>query len=303
MSVLKKALLFFGVILLSTSIWYFFVKTNDFEVVIHIETAPGTVYQNILNWNKNLNADTKRTAITKKQPFHKITNTYKFEDRTLEFDWNIHKINDSVTKVSVGINDPDQSIATRFKKLIGNSTVAKLLDNEFSGFNEVLTNHVDRFDVVVEGEAESPEFYVAYINVSCAQEEKANNMISSSAYINAFLVNNDIKLLSNPFVEITDWSIDGGLINFNFCFPIEKQSDFPIHKEIKYKKVSAKKSVKATFYGNYSFSDNAWFTLYQYIKDNKLTRKESITEVFLNNPHTAGGKDSTWKALIYMEIE
>jgi len=127
-------------------------------------------------------------------------------------------------------------------------------------------------------------------------------MISKSTYINTFLKDHDIKLKSNPFVEITHWNMDTSEIEFNFCFPIEKQISFPYHKEIKYKKVITKKSIKATFIGNYSYTDNAWYALYEYMQKNDIARQKTITEVFLNNPHTSA-KDSEWEAHIYMEIE
>jgi len=76
--------------------------------------------------------------------------------------------------------------------------------------------------------------------------------------------------------------MDTSEIEFNFCFPIEKQISFPYHKEIKYKKVITKKSIKATFIGNYSYTDNAWYALYEYMQKNDIARQKTITEVFLN---------------------
>jgi len=67
------------------------------------------------------------------------------------------KINDSITKVIVGVNSKNQSISTRIKKLTGTSPVKKLLDREFSGFNQVLLNHIKQFAITVDGEAKSPE--------------------------------------------------------------------------------------------------------------------------------------------------
>jgi len=298
----KKIALPIFIILSCISLWYLFLKANDFEVVINVKTAPGTVYQNVLNWNKNLNIDTTRTTIIEKKPFYNIVNTYNFKPYNLEFDWKITKTNDSITNVQIGVNDLNHSTMSRIKKLFGTSPLEAFLNQEFSGFNQVLTQHANGFKVSVDGHDNSPEAYVAYVSISCDQQQKANKMIDNSTYINTFLRNNNIRLRSNPFVEITEWDINNETISFNFCFPIPQQTDFPSHDEIKYKKVAPRKAVKATFYGNYSFTDNAWYTLYQYAKDHNLTRGKTITEVFYDNPHV-GVKDDSWKAEIYMELE
>jgi len=61
-------------------------------------------------------------------PFQHIIHSYNFEAFQLDFDWNMKKINDSITKVIVGVNSKNQSISTRIKKLTGTSPVKKLLD-------------------------------------------------------------------------------------------------------------------------------------------------------------------------------
>ncbi|AXT62746.1 hypothetical protein D1816_21170 [Aquimarina sp. AD10] len=282
--------------------WYLFIKTYDFEVVIQAETSPGTVYHNVLGWNASLNKGNTKTVFSKKKPFENLIHTYDFESYKLEFDWKMHKINDSITKVFIGVNDLDKPIRTRIKKLLGISPIQTLIHQEFTGFNATLLSHLDQFKVVIDGEQKSPESFVAYVNISCNQNAKAVNMINNSTYINTFLKSHNLALKSNPFIEILDWNKNTGELNFNFCFPIEKLDDFPVHSEIKYKKVVAKKSLKATFQGNYSYIDRAWYALCQYTLDKQIKPLKTIIEVYHNNPHT-DVKDVKWTAEVYMEIE
>jgi len=299
----KKIGVVVAILLLPLSLWYLLIKTNDFEVVIKAKTSPGTIYKNVLDWNKGLNKGTTSTNILKKTPFKNIVHSYHFESYNLEMDWHIHRVNDSISSVSIGINDLDNSLKTRVHKLLGTSPLEKLIAQEFSGFNTVLVNHIAQFRVAIDGQEESPEAYVAYVNIACHQDKKADNMIMNSTYINSFLQENGLKVVSNPFLEVVDWNIPTGQVNFNFCFPIEQGKNLPKHEEIQYKKVAAKKALKATFHGNYSYTDEAWFALYQYSQDHQIKRLNTITEIFYENPHTAGIKDIEWEAGIYMEVE
>jgi len=296
---ISLGILFF---IFSFFIWYLFVKPNDFEVVINVKTSPGTVYQNILGWNKGLNKGKTTTVFSAKHPFTNLKHSYTYESYRLGFDWNMKQINDSITKVCVGINDLDRSLVTRLEKLVGISNVEKLIRQELIGFNTELVAHLDQFKVSIDGVEKSPETSVAYVSISCEQNEKAAKMIQNSTYIHTFLKENDLTLLSNPFVEILDWNKSTGQMSFNFCFPIATFDNFPEHKEIRYKKVEAKESLKATFYGNYAYTDNAWYALYQHSLNKKIKPLKTITEVYYNNPHT-DVKDATWAAAIYMQIE
>ena len=303
MSIIKKIAPIFSILILILSLWYFFVKTNDFEVVINAKTSPGTIYKSVLKWNKGLNKSNVSTDVTESEPFSSIIHTYNFEDYALEMDWKMDNLNDSITKVSIGINDLKNSLGSRFKKLLGISPVEELLDQEFSGFNTVLTSHLNDFSVKIDGEETTPASFVAYINITCDQSQKAFNMINNSSYINSFLKKNGFKIISNPFLEILDWDKKTGQLNFNFCFPIQQRNEMPLHESIKYKMVTAKKSLKATFHGNYTYTDEAWYALHEYIQDHQLKTANIITEIFYENPHVAAEKDINWEAAIYMEIE
>jgi len=199
---MKKSGIILLALILVFLIWYLFIKTNDFEVVMNVRTSPGTVYHNVLGWNEGLNKSKTITVIHKKKPFSKLIHTYSFKSYKLEFNWEMNKMNDSVTKVLVGVNDLDRSLMTRVSKLFGNSPTEKLIHQEFSGFNTELLRHLDQFDVNINGKENSPEAFVAYVNISCHQNEKAAGMINNSTYINTFLKANNMTLLSHPFVEI-----------------------------------------------------------------------------------------------------
>ena len=300
---LQKIGTLFFLLLLGGLGWYLVIKPNDFEVVIKAKTSPGTVYKSVLDWNEGLNKSNVATTIRQAIPFNKIVHDYNFESHQLLIDWEIAPINDSITKTTIKINDSENSLKTRIGKLLGDTPLEQLINREFAGFNSVLVNHLAQFSVAIDGQKTTPEAFVAYVNSSCHQDKKADNMIMNSTYINSFLQANNIKVLTHPFLEIVNWEVSTGQVNFNFCFPIEQGTDLPSHEEIKFKKVTAQKAIKATFHGNYTYTDEAWYTLYQYANKKQLKRKPTIREVFYENPHTSGLRDIDWEAAIYMEIE
>lgn len=299
---IKIAMLLLAISLLVLG-WYLFVKANDFEVRIKVKGAPGSIYKNVIDWNKGLNKSNLEAVILEQIPFNKIVNTYNFEDHHLLMNWNIEAINDSISSALISIDELDHPIKTRIAKLLGSSPLEELIEQEFSGFNYVLVNSLDRFSVTVDSQTVAPEAFVAYMNLSCHQDKKAEYMIMNSLFINSFLQEQGWKVTSNPFLEILSWDKITGAINFNFCFPIDETKNMKSHETIKYKKVAARKAVKATFHGNYSFTDEAWYALHQHIEKNNLKPLNTIIEVFHENPHTVAATDINWEASIYMEIE
>lgn len=301
---MRNTIILLLTIILTVAGWYLLIKPNDFDVKINAQTSKGTVYKSIKGWTTSLNkGQTTKTKILEEIPFSKLTNEYIYENHKLQMEWEIKTVNDTLTKVYIGINDLDNSITTRIKKLFGSSPLEKLIEREFSGFNTVLIEHIKQFKVDIIGLDHTKESYIAYINISCKQHKKADNMIMNSTYLNSFLQENDIKVISNPFLEIMTWNKKTGDINFNFCFPINERKDLPTHKEIKYKKVSSMKALKANFYGNYTYTDEAWFMLAETLEKMLLNPKEKIIEIFFENPHTTVLKDIEWKAEVFMEVD
>ena len=300
---MKSKVVQFSIIAIGlAAIWYLFFMKNDYQYVINVKTSTGTCFQSILDWNKTM--ELKKSAsytINNKEEFNTIQQSMTLESYELELEWNIKRKTDSIVTIQLGVKNKTNAAQDRIEKILGTSKLETLLNEEITSFNTGIIKHLDAFKVHINGYEETPEAYVAYINVICTQKEKAAKMIMDSPYINTFLRDNNIKLLSNPFLEINSWNTQLDQLDFNFCFPISKTDSFPDHAEIKYKKVASKKAIKATFNGNYGISDRAWYALRDYAKENKIELKPSITEIFYNNPHH-GEDDMGWKAEAFFEI-
>ena len=221
---------------------------------------------------------------------------------TLEYTWDINSINDSVTNVSVGVKELNNSIYNRLTAPFFSTSFKEVQIKKITDFRDGLNKHAKTFKVTIDGEATSEETFVAYINLKSVLQEKAQTMIRNDAVITGFLQQNNIKIVGKPYVEVLNWNLDNETLDFNYCFPINKNLKLIDNGVVKFKTIPAAKGLQATYFGNFRTSDRAWFALLNYAKrhDIKLTNKP--LEHFLANPFN-GGDELTWETKIIMPFE
>ena len=93
-------------LLVATSVWYFFVKEYDYLVTFETKNAPGIVYNKLLNWNQG-RATKDEISIIQKVPFSQVQLEIAKDDSKTFMDWQFQSISDSVTKVKVYFKDQD----------------------------------------------------------------------------------------------------------------------------------------------------------------------------------------------------
>lgn len=298
----KKTTIAITVILASILIWYLFIKKYDYVVTFKEKTAPGTIFQGTLDWGDNIkNQDFIESKIISGTPFSKIVQELKTLDSTIVFEWFYKGINDSTTQVKVGVINPKHSILNRIRLPFSSVGIKQFAINKVVQFKKGLDQHLEKHKVKINGFSEIPRQFCAYIQLESDLQNKAQQMIANNSNIMVFLKENNIEIIGKPFLEVNDWDIPNQKIKYNYCFPVKKQDSLPGHNEIKFKNIVARKSIKATYYGNYRTSDRAWFALYDYALRNHLKIEEKPFEIFYDNPFS-GGNELEWKAEIYMPI-
>ena len=105
-----------------------------------------------------------------------------------------------------------------------NTEVQKEQIRKITDFKKGLSEHLKNFKVRIDGEGYSEETFVAYINLKSVLQEKAQTMIANDAIITGFLFENQIKIIGRPYVEIENWDLDKETMDFNYCFPIDKNT-------------------------------------------------------------------------------
>ncbi|MNF26101.1 Bacterial transcription activator, effector binding domain [compost metagenome] len=154
----------------------------------------------------------------------------------------------------------------------------------------------------LDGEGTSKETFVAYISLKSVLQEKARTMILNDPIITGFLNDNSIEIIGRPYLEITNWNLDKETIDFNYCFPVDKNTKIIENDQVKFKTLPAIKGLKASYFGNFRTSDRAWFALLDYAKKNNLELKNTVLEHFLSNPFN-GGDEREWEAQIIIPFD
>ncbi|MDP3680960.1 MAG: hypothetical protein Q8R22_09010 [Flavobacterium sp.] len=298
MTVRKKIIIGFSVLFSLFLIWYLFIKEADYSISFKVNAATGTVFQGIQEWsNAQALKESERYVILEKRNFDFIKQEMKKDDVQMEYNWDITYINDSVTKINVGIKDLKHSLYNKLTAPFFNMKFKQEQIRKITDFKKGLGEHLKNFKVKIEGEGVSEETFVAYINLKSILQEKGQTMIANDAIITGFLFENKIKIKGRPYLEILNWDLDKETIDFNYCFPVDKPTNSVINNVVKFKTLPVVKGLKATYYGNFRTSDRAWFALMDYAKKHDLKLENKVLEHFLSNPFN-GGEELQWETKI-----
>jgi effector-binding domain-containing protein len=294
----KKYILGCSLLFLPLLVWYMFIKKSDYIISFDAKTSKATVFQGIQEWStlQEKENQEKHTFLEKKN-FDLIKQEIKNNNTTIEYIWEMESINDSITQVSVGVKELNNSLYNRFTAPFFNTNFKKEQIKKITSFKNGLSDHLKKFRVKIEGEGISKETYVAYINLKSVMQEKARAMIASDPLITGFLQAKNIKIIDRPYVEIVNWDQDKEILDFNYCFPVNKTTNKIQDKEIKFKTLPSLKGLKATYYGNFRTSDKAWFALMDYAERHHYKLENKVLEHFLANPFN-GGDELKWETKI-----
>jgi effector-binding domain-containing protein len=298
MTVSKKIIIACSAFLSLFLIWYLFIKKTDYSISFKVNAATGTVFQGIQEWsNAQGLKDSEKYVILEKRNFDFIKQEMTKKEVQMHYTWDITSINDSVTKVNVGIKDLNHSWYNKLTAPFFNTEFKQEQIKKITDFKKGLSEHLKNFKVRIDGEGVSEETFVAYINLKSVLQEKARYMIANDALITGFLFENQIKIIGRPYLEIVKWDLDKETIDFNYCFPVEKPTNNIVNDVVKFKTLPVVKGLKATYYGNFRTSDRAWFALMDYAKKNNLKLDNKVLEHFLSNPFN-GGEELQWETKI-----
>jgi effector-binding domain-containing protein len=298
MTVKKKITIVVSTLFALFLVWYLVIKETDYRISFKVKAATGTVFQGVQEWTTaQLLKDKEMYTLVEKRNFDFIKQEMKKGNVQMEYSWDITSINDSITKVSVGIREMDHSLYNKLTAPFFNTEFKKEQIRKMTDFRKGLNDHLKNFKVKIEGEGVSEEIFVAYISLQSVLQAKAQNMIANDASLTGVLLDNKIKIIGKPYVEITNWDLDKEIVDFNYCFPIDKNAKIIENGIVKFKTIPAIKGLKATYYGNFRTSDRAWFTLRDYAAKRNLKLENKVLEHFLANPFN-GGDELEWETKI-----
>jgi effector-binding domain-containing protein len=298
MTVRKKIIIGFSILFSLFLVWYLLIKETDYSISFKVNAATGTVFQGIQEWSNAQDLkNSEKYAILEKRNFDFIKQEMTKKEVQMHYTWDITSINDSVTKVNVGIKDLNHSWYNKLTAPFFNTEFKQEQIKKITDFKKGLSEHLKSFKVRIDGEGTSEETFVAYINLKSVLQEKGQKMIANDAIITGFLYENQIKIIGRPYVEIINWNLDKETIDFNYCFPIDKKTKIIENEVVKFKNLPAVKGLEATYYGNFRTSDRAWFAVMDYAKKHNIALQNKPLEHFLANPFN-GGNELEWETKI-----
>lgn len=295
---MKKIKYIIGLVLLGMLVWYLFIKPFDYIVSFKAKTFPGAINQSIKIWSISL----KNSTIIEQNDINNLTQKITFNDSIFIYNWKITAVNDTTSNVKVYIKDVNHSLMNKISLPFSNTDFEKRTKKTILDFHKKLNEHIKKFKITIKGERKFKSTYCAFVPIKGSQISKASGMMQNYSLLSTILVENNVVLNGNPFVEITYWDMVKDSIHYNFCFPIKKSDSLPKHKLIKYKQIEGKNALKAIYNGNYITSDRAWYALINYAKKNNIEIEKKPIEIFYNNPNV-GSDELSWKAEVYLPIK
>ncbi|MDY8134743.1 hypothetical protein [Aquimarina sp. 2201CG5-10] len=286
----------------ATAIWYLFIKKYDYQMAFSANAAPGGIYHKIKEI-ESWGSDKKRnTTLLDTTLFRSVTQKIDRNDNSFVLDWKLRRVSDTVTRITVGIISKKHSVRNRLKVLLGSSTFIENIKKEMIQYGKEIFFFTNSFKVNIEGEDLIPQMEYVYIPLQSRRREKANAMIRGNGYLYPKLKKNNLKEIGYPFVKIKEWNTQTDTIQFDFGFSGDYKDLLIEDSEMQYGKLVEQRALKATFYGNYKNSDQAWFCLLEYAEKYKIPVKKTFLEIFYDNP-MEGGDELQWKAEIFIPID
>ncbi len=293
------------VLAIIATVYYIFVKQYDYQFRFKAKYGPATVYQEILDWENFTSTDTlQNIKVIDKEPYSGILQQVLLNNNnSLLMQWEFEYLNDSVTQVIVHTLDKKNQVRNRIEILnpFKKSDYLATLKENLSAFNVSLNTRQKAYKITMADTATSPPYNCACVTSKTSVTKKARAMMATIRTIEAYLLENELKLQGSPLLKVTHWDIEKNDIVFDFCFPIELRDKLKENEEIKLKHIKSSKSLHAVFNGNYRQSHLAWFDLYEKAQRENIVVDPLPLEVYFDNPMT-GNESVGWRADIYLPL-
>ena len=283
--------------------WYLGIKTHDYEIRLTVPASKVSVYYRINaleRWDMNSRKD--EIQVLNSKPYQSVSQDIVISDSLkFQIDWTLHRIHDSITQIHVGIIAKPNSLSHRLQILSASSMILPTIKAGLKQFRKEIKKDAATFKVIINGIKASPSFDYMCTNIKSSRKQKASSMIKQNVDVYPALATYGLKKKGYPFLKVKNWDMETDQMTFRFGFPIYPKDTLINDPKIHLGSEASVKAIKATFYGNYRRSDEAWFALQTHAEAQGLKIKREPLELFYNNP-MQGGNELTWKAEVFMPI-
>lgn len=305
---MKKTLVIILILTLSGMVWYLFIKEYDYQFQMKAKYGPGTVYQEISDWNRfSADSQNDNIQIISAEPFKFLKQKiFAVKDKPVEFLWEFKRNNDSITDLILHVKSEKNQLANRLDIInpFQESRYIDTLKKSLLAFKQKLDEHQNTYAVkIVDSLVNSPaRDCICYVSKEIPVKRKASEMVNSITFLEDYVLSRDLKLTGNPFVKVKKWDRKREIIDFEFCFPVNLAQDIRPAGEIEFRQLKSFSALKAIYNGNYRSTHLAWNDLLFEAEEKNLNTNELPLEIFFNNPKVEGSAAKTWKADIYLPV-
>ena len=291
-----KILIFFTI----GSILYFFLKDYNHKYSFTIDQSPSVVYDHLIRWKHSSDSLVNQINIDKYEG-RKLIQEINIGNYTYRYKWNLKQVDERETKVIVKVLDINNRLNQNLNSLDQQSNFFITNNKLIKDFGQSLIQNKKNYFLSDVEISSIPPLFSAYITLESSSEDKAVVMRNNIHRVMYYLNDNNIDLLSAPFLEIIEWNLEKDSLKFNFSFPIVERN-YRENNDVNFKKNQERKALKIIFNGNYKISDRAWLTLLDYAEYNRIDVEKTPIEIFLNDPQ-AGGDELDWEANVYLPLK
>ncbi|MGY5848705.1 hypothetical protein ACW6QP_14940 [Salegentibacter sp. HM20] len=295
----KTLLGFLLLLLLGTSIWYFFIKFEDYSIGFNHSFDEQNLYLAARQGNlEELNLK----KINKEEAYKKLNQDFSFGFGEINLQWNFNSLKDSLERVEIKVKHREDNFQKRFQVLFGKPEFQKQVVEAIENFRNKMEAQDEIFRIKIEETTTSPATQCICKELQAKPEQKAREMMQSISILSSFVEQNGLKSIGRPRILM---QIPGDLsqvADFEFCFPLERGQKIPELKGLKLKEIEERKGLKAIYNGNYMFSHLAWSYVFEYAKMQNLDYQPQLLEVYNSNPQM-GGDALEWEAEIYLFLK
>lgn len=291
-----KILIFFTIGLI---LWFFF-KDYNHKYSFTIDQSPRVVYDHLIRWKHSNDSLINQINIDKHEG-RKLIQEINIGNYIYRYKWNLKQIDERETKVIVKVLDIKNRLNQNLNSLDQQSNFFIINNELIKDFGQSLLQNKKNYFLSDVEISSIPPLFSAYITLESSSEDKALVMRNNIHRVMYYLNDNNIDLLSAPFLEIMHWNLEKDSLKFNFSFPIVERN-YQENNDVNFKKNLERKALKIIFNGNYKISDRAWLTLLDYADYNRIDIEKTPIEIFLNDPQ-AGGDELDWEANVYLPLK
>lgn len=298
---MKRTFRIIALLALGFVVWYFGIKPSDYNISFKAKTSIGHAYSELLNWG-GVTALSEATTVQNRIPYHSLTHELQSGDKVYKIQWTITRLNDSIISVKAGINEPGNSLMNRLRIPFQDTEYEAATLDLVQDYKSFLDESTKQFRIAIDEKASQPEYFCACTRSTTSPEKKAFSMMRDYSYISGFITSSGLTPQGRPLVDVINFDEENRMLEFDFCFPVDRIAELPESPDIFFKEIKGKPAIKATYNGDYRFSEKSWYKLFEYAEIQGFTYRKTPLEVYHNNPNM-GGDALKWTTTIYLPLE